>query len=130
MTIAGFNEATLGERIGEVLSSARPVRSIEKLKGRDNELITIERALYAPGRSVFIYGDRGVGKSSLGATAAYQWQSSDNMPIIVGGSQDETFETIIANIANQALGLSRVQTVVSSTLKMTQRQHIGFDPPG
>ncbi|HDR9017867.1 ATP-binding protein [Burkholderia multivorans] len=111
MTIAGFNEATLGERIGEVLSSARPVRSIEKLKGRDNELITIERALYAPGRSVFIYGDRGVGKSSLGATAAYQWQSSDNMPIIVGGSQDETFETIIANIANQALGLSRVQTV-------------------
>jgi hypothetical protein len=44
------------------------------------------------------YGDRGVSKSSLAATAAYQYQSSDNAPIVVGGSPDETFDSVIANI--------------------------------
>jgi len=120
MTIAGYTKQTLGERIGQVLSSAHPVRSIEYLKGRDSELETIERALYAPGRSVFIYGDRGVGKSSLGATAAYQWQTADNKPIVVGGPQDDTFESVIANIANQALGLSRAYSV-------KKQSNVGFE---
>lgn len=111
MTIAGFTTQTLGARIAEVVSPARPVRTIERLKGRDHELQTIERALCAPGRNVFVYGDRGVGKSSLAATAAYQWQSSDNEPILVGGSKDDTFDSIIANIANQALGLSRTHSI-------------------
>jgi uncharacterized protein len=107
MTIAGFTEQTLRERIALVVSPAQPVRSIEKLKGRDRELQLIDRALCAPGRNIFIYGDRGVGKSSLAATAAYQYQSSDSRPIVVGGSPDETFDSIVANIANQAMGYSR-----------------------
>ncbi|WP_321882745.1 ATP-binding protein [Burkholderia cepacia] len=111
MTIAGFTEQTLRERIAQVVSPAQPVRSIEKLKGRDCELQLIDRALCAPGRNIFIYGDRGVGKSSLAATAAYQYQSSDNAPIVVGGSPDETFDSIIANIANQAMGFSRTTNV-------------------
>jgi hypothetical protein len=36
---------------------------------------------------------------------------SDNAPIIVGGSPDETFDSIIANIANQAMGFSRTTNV-------------------
>lgn len=71
----------------------------------------IDRALCAPGRNVFIYGDRGVGKSSLAATAAYQYQSVDNVPIVVGGSPDESFDSIIANIANQAMGFSRTTSI-------------------
>lgn len=66
--------------------------------------------MYQSGRHIFIYGDRGVGKSSLAATAAYQYQSVDAKPIFVSGSIDDTFKTIIANIANQALGKSRIET--------------------
>lgn len=81
MTIHGLTQNELGRRINEVLSPSRPVRSIEHLRGRDDELQRIERALYADGRNVFIYGDRGVGKSSLAATAAAQYQSVDASPI-------------------------------------------------
>jgi hypothetical protein len=53
----------------------------------------------------------GVGKSSLGATAAFQYQSSDKPVIIVDGSPNETFNSIVANVANQALGSSRTHSV-------------------
>ena len=111
MTILGFTRDALGSKINKVLSSAHPINTPEKLKGRDEELEEIARLLYMDGRSVFIYGDRGVGKSSLGATSAFQYQSSDKPVIVVGGSPDETFNSIVANIANQALGSSRTHSV-------------------
>ncbi|CAB3707229.1 hypothetical protein LMG24238_03969 [Paraburkholderia sediminicola] len=111
MTIAGYDKARLREKLKVALSAAQPVRTPEMLKGRERELEAIDRALCAPGRNVFIHGDRGVGKSSLGATAAYQYQSADNGPIIVGGTPDETFDSLIASIANKAMGYSRTTSV-------------------
>lgn len=57
-------------RLNELVSPSQPIQSIEHLYGRSHELDQIDKALYAPGRHVFIYGDRGVGKSSLAAAAA------------------------------------------------------------
>lgn len=110
MSISDFTKDTFGLRLSEVVFPSRPIRSIEHLMGREAELQTIDQALYQAGRHIFIFGDRGVGKSSLGATAAYQYQSVDAEPIFVSGSVDDTFKTIIANIANQALGRSRLYT--------------------
>lgn len=110
MAIEKFSREELGERIAEVVSPSQPISSVEFLKGRERELQDIERAMYAKGRSIFIYGDRGVGKSSLAATAAYLHQTADAKPVFVGGAKGETFVSIIANIANQALGRSRVHT--------------------
>src|SRR5688500_8027285 len=110
MTIAALTEDEFGKKLNEVVSSARPIRSVQHLKGRDDQLENIKRALYQTGRHIFIYGPRGVGKSSLGATAAVQYQSSDNEPIFVGGGGDETFSSIIANIAVQALDRSKVES--------------------
>lgn len=110
MAIEGYSKEELGARIAEVVSPSQPISSVEFLKGREQELQDVERALYAKGRSVFIYGDRGVGKSSLAATAAFQYQSAEASPIFVGGAKDETFVSMIANIANQALGRSRLHT--------------------
>lgn len=104
-----------GERMNEVLSPAHPIQSVEHLLGRVSELERIEQALFATGRHIFIYGDRGVGKSSLGATAAIQYQASDAPPIFVGGSSDDTFRSVIANIAMKALKRSRVDAVKNST---------------
>ncbi|WP_233233462.1 ATP-binding protein [Bordetella sp. LUAb4] len=111
MAILGYTRDALGHKINKVLSSSHPIDTPEKLKGRDDLLEEIARLLYMDGRSVFIYGDRGVGKSSLGATAAFQYQTSDKPVIVVGGSVNETFNSIVANIANQALGASRTQSV-------------------
>lgn len=67
------------------------------------------------GRHVFIFGDRGVGKSSVAATAANQYQSSDSSYIDVSGAPDATFKGIIANICYEALKASRVNKVKRST---------------
>lgn len=110
MTIHGnLTEDEFGRKLANVVSVAHPIRSIQHLKGRDEFLEGIRRALYAEGRHIFVFGDRGVGKSSLAATAAYQYQSSDAEPIFVSGSPDDTFNTIIANIAVQALRRSKIE---------------------
>src|SRR4029078_8870965 len=88
-------EYQFAPRLAGVLSPSRPIRTPEHLRGRERDLVTIKRALYATGRHIFIYGDRGVGKSSLAATAAYQYQSSDAEPIFIAGSLDETFNSLI-----------------------------------
>lgn len=115
MTIHSFNQDAFVEKLGEVVFPSRPVRSIEHLFGREDYLQQIERALFQPGRNVFIFGDRGVGKSSLGATAAYQYQSPDAEPIFVSGSANDTFQSIIANIANQGLNRSRLHDERTNT---------------
>lgn len=114
MAIGGYTEDDVGTKLGKVLSASRPIHSIEHLKGRDKELDTIKKSLYAPGRHVFIFGDRGVGKSSLGQTAAFQYQTADASPIFVSGSPNDTFNTIIANIVNQAIRRPRTENVKST----------------
>ena len=114
MAVDGYTKGKFGEELGRILSASRPIQSIEHLKGREKELDTIDKSLYAPGRHVFIYGDRGVGKSSLGATAAWVYQSAEASPIFVSGSPDDTFTTVIANIASQALQRSRTESVKST----------------
>lgn len=77
------------------LSPAHPIQLFEHLFGRFEQLQTIGQALCAPGRHVFIYGGRGVGKSSLAQTAAYKHQSSDSPPIILSCEKKSTFLGII-----------------------------------
>jgi hypothetical protein len=111
MTIEGYTEDEFGTKLGSLLSPARPIHDVEHLKGRDKELDSIKKSLYAPGRHVFIYGDRGVGKSSLGQTAAIQYQTDGTSPIFASGSPDDTFNTIMGNIVSQAIGQRRTAAV-------------------
>lgn len=120
MAINTLTRDDFAVKLNEVLSASVPIRSVEHLIGRSDELETIDRALYQSGRHIFIYGDRGVGKSSLGATAAYQYQSADAEPIFVSCSIDDTFNSIMANIANQAIGRSRIE-------KTSKTSNRGFD---
>src|SRR5262249_42663943 len=86
------------------------------LFGREAELKQISRALFAHGRHVFIYGDRGVGKSSLGATAAGQYQTSDAAYLDVSCSPEATLASVVANVAYQALKIRRTShTVIRHT---------------
>ena len=108
MAIEGYDRQAFGRKLAKLVFPAQPIHSIEHLFGRENELRRIEEALYASGRHIFIYGDRGVGKSSLAATAANQYQSSDSEYIDVSCSPDATFSDVIANIAYQAISASRL----------------------
>jgi hypothetical protein len=112
--VVGHAQDEFGAALDLQLSASQPIRSVEHLRGRDRELDGIRKSLYAAGRHVFIYGDRGVGKSSLGQTAAVQYQGSGDSPVFVSGSPDDTFNTVIANVIVQALHRSRTQTKKST----------------
>jgi hypothetical protein len=105
---------SFANRLNELVSPSQPIQSIEHLHGRAHELVQIDKALYAPGRHVFIYGDRGVGKSSLAAAAAHQYQSADARYLDIGCGPDATLSGIVANIAIQALAQSRLRSTKTS----------------
>lgn len=80
------------------ISPASPIQSQEHLHGREKQVQQIEQALYAPGRSIFIYGDRGVGKTSLAQTVAYSHQSAGHDPVLVACNPTATFAGIMAHV--------------------------------
>ena len=101
MAIDGVDEQKLLELQNKLLSPSDPIRSAEFLRGREGVLKDIRRHLSTKGRHVFIYGDRGVGKTSLAHTAAIQFHPSDSDPIRVAGAEGETFETIISSVVRR-----------------------------
>jgi len=101
MTLAAYDENTLSERLNQLLSPSDPIRSEEHLKGRERSLSEIRRNLKMTGRHVFIFGDRGVGKTSLAQTAAISFHPSVNSPICVACGSGETFETVMGAVAKR-----------------------------
>lgn len=95
-------EHDFAEQMHRVLSPSNAIQTVELLHGRSKQLEDIRQALYSPGRQVFIYGDRGVGKTSLAQTAAYQRQSSDGFPIAVSCSAGSTCFDLVKDIAQEA----------------------------
>jgi len=120
VAILNLDKHQFGTRLNEVLFASQPIQSIEYLYGREQELDRIEKALFAPGRHIFIYGDRGVGKSSLAATAANQYQDSSAPYIDVSCGPDSTLFSIVANIAYSAIHASRLR-------RTTLTKNLGFE---
>jgi uncharacterized protein len=88
----------------EHFTPSKEILTPSRLYGRENALKQIERALNSQGRHVFIYGDRGVGKTSLARTAAFIHNSSDEAPIYVAcGSSG--YADVIQAIGNSAFDI-------------------------
>lgn len=84
------------------LTSARPIQSAEHLKGREKALRSLTDALTSPGKHAFIYGFRGVGKSSLAQTAAFQLQEAIRSPILIACEPSSTFTQLCNDILRLA----------------------------
>jgi hypothetical protein len=102
MALDRIPEETFARTMGRVLSPSRAIDTPELLKGRDDQLREIRRAWYQSGRQIFIYGYRGVGKTSLAQTAAHQHQSAEGIPIRVICEQDGTFNRVVRDIFSRA----------------------------
>lgn len=103
MSIKGFSEQEFASIVNTYLLPSSPVRSFESLRGRSDQLEQIRVALLSPGRHVFIYGDRGVGKTSLAQTAAFIHHSSRSTPILLACDSNTTLYQLVKDLASRLL---------------------------
>src|SRR5258705_2505997 len=100
MTIRGVTDEDLKRILSENLTPSDSIKTPDRLFGRERTLTTIDRAFSSPGRQIFIYGDRGVGKTSLALTSAYLSTGIENMPIYVMCGRTNNFWQTIQAIGN------------------------------
>src|SRR3954447_8486716 len=96
--IRDFDRDAFERTLRETLSPTTPIRTPQFLRGRDNLLEGIRRAFLQPGRHVFVHGDRGVGKTSLAQTAAFQQKGGNGDPIFLGCDNASTFYGTAASL--------------------------------
>jgi predicted AAA+ superfamily ATPase len=101
MTIGSYTEEQFGKRLKLFIRPAKPVDEPDMLHGREPQLETIRRSLFVDGRSVFIFGDRGVGKSSLAEIAASQYRDDKKDFLYVQCEDKSTLSSVsLAMIAS------------------------------
>ena len=92
--------------------------------GGERKLEEIRRAFVADGRHIFIHGDRGVGKTSLAQTAAFEHQSADQTPILLTCDPSSSFYRIAQDLAGALANPDPTATKQTSTKKV----NAGFLP--
>lgn len=102
--IRALNRSEFEDAVRRTLSPTTPIRSAEYLRGREKKLEDIRRSLVQPGRHIFVYGDRGVGKTSLAQTAAYEHQGASSSPVCLGCDAASTFAQLAQELATRLLG--------------------------
>lgn len=133
MTIAGFDEDGVKEVLRRNLTPSESIKSRERLFGRDRSLTTIDRALSSPGRQVFIFGDRGIGKTSLALTAAHLHTSSEHAPIHVNCGAFTDFGDVVQAIGHAVIPvMDRMERVANSGARQVSVLGVGgsYTPSG
>jgi Cdc6-like AAA superfamily ATPase len=100
MAIRGVTDEDLKRILSENLTPSDSIKTPERLFGREKTLTTIDRAFSSPGRQIFIFGDRGVGKTSLALTTAHLHTGVENLPIYVMCGKTNNFAQTIQAIGN------------------------------
>ena len=95
--LANHEIQALADKISEVFTPSTPVQDHRFLRGRDRVLLDINDAIARVGSSIVVYGERGVGKSSIARVVS---QFAPGQTFYYSASNRDTFETITAAILN------------------------------
>ena len=93
-------------RVTEVFCSSRPTTDKRFFVGRENELYGLSRALLTPGKHAVVYGDRGVGKTSLAKMAIKSFCEAEGyISIEYRCSNAETPESLVYKLLSHTNNL-------------------------
>ncbi len=108
----------------EYLTPSHPIQSPEHLWGRTEDLKQAIEALGTPGRNLFVFGDRGVGKTSLAQTAAFQFQSADQEPVLLACDPGITAWLIVRDAVRKLIKANPLEK--DKELQKAAETKIGF----
>jgi Cdc6-like AAA superfamily ATPase len=106
--------------LNKYLSPERPIRNLEYLRGRGKEFETLKYELSCYSSIPFIYGNRGVGKTSLARTAAQMVTASDREHIYAACSPDSNMLSLFRSITQDLLNLAIKLRYINSDHKKTE----------
>lgn len=95
--IKGIHDLTMHQfanELNSVASHSAPIEQVNHLKGRVEQVSIVRQAIYTKGQHVFIFGERGVGKTSLAKTAGLATIEHQNFKQF-GCNSQSTFDSII-----------------------------------
>jgi uncharacterized protein len=104
MKVKGMGRFEFGHELEKYFRPASPIVDAQLLQGRRIERQQVGRAAATTGRSVFIWGDRGVGKTSLAVASA-----RENLPLGISPIQHScddrmTMLQVVRGIVDELLG--------------------------
>lgn len=83
-------------KVREVFTPSTPIRNENLFKGRQRELRQLLQSINTPGQHAILYGDRGVGKSSLANIVSNHIVDGSSMKLIIKRCDShDTFKTIV-----------------------------------
>jgi len=106
MPIANINEVQLGEILNRHFTPSEEIRTPDRLFGREKYLKQIARALNSEGRNIFIFGDRGIGKTSVARTAAKLNNHAEESHIYAPCGVCSSFGEVIQAIGNNNIPIT------------------------
>jgi len=86
-------------KVREVFTPYSPVKSCDLLSGREGEIISLLSSINTPGQHALIYGDRGIGKSSVANIVGELVQNSLGYSVYTKKcSSGDSFKDIVSEI--------------------------------
>jgi hypothetical protein len=85
MAIHNLTDGEFSKILEQHLRSSCPIDTTELLFAQESVLERMEEAFGSAGPQVFIYADRGFGKTSVAHTARYAFNRADSEPVYVTG---------------------------------------------
>jgi len=101
-------------QLSDFARPAKAVTKIQHLHGRKDSLRRARKALRSDGAQVFVFGERGVGKTSLAKTALAEICNENSSDMLVACEAKSTFNSILIAVAQ------RLYSLCSKTAKSTE----------
>lgn len=124
-------------KIREIFTPHIPISNINSLKGRRLEVQKLFEILTTPGQQALLYGERGVGKSSLAQATAYELSRTCDMQLFLKSCvKSDNFATIfqhplrfvnvdIYNTRKSEKGTLGLMTTIASLARENSNESMG-----
>lgn len=98
----GEDRKAFRSRLDHLLHPSRHIELQDQLKGRARTLNEMLDAFETPGAHPFIWGARGIGKTSVGHTACGVYEDEVELCSVVACGKETTFRSLLQDIVNDA----------------------------